>query len=203
MSEISSQIARTAMEGMSVSPLAKFRGTNEHGQTVISHPLLPTKIVEPRYYSCTLANASMHRQDGVKIPFVRGIAEVVVEASQQYLDKEIEDGNMYIAHATKDQIEKFKMDRDPRGTITEEIKAEMEPRLRAELEEELRSEYEAAMKLANDGNLIAGTDSISSRLAAVREMKKKAGDASGTMVVGTQPLAGIQTTKDIKDASAS
>lgn len=194
-------IPRTAAEGASVPPLATFRGTNEHGATVFSHPALPNKVVEPRYYFCTLPTANMHRPDGVKIAFFRGIAEVIVEASQQYMNKEIEEGNMYVSHATEDQINRFKMERDPRGTITEQVKKELEPELRRQLSEEIHKEYEEALKTTNDGKLIAGTDEISKKLAAMREARGNT-EGSNVSVVNTQRLGGISNTENIKPLAA-
>lgn len=98
----------------------------------------PTVIVDVKYYVCTVANASFHRFDGTRIGFRFGFFETNVEATQQYLDWEIQQGNQYLRHATPDEVQEAKMRFDPVGTIREKVREELELELRAKLEAEIR-----------------------------------------------------------------
>lgn len=117
-------------------------------------PLPIEKADTTKYYKITVATASMHRSDGKKLAFVHGICATDDAWDQKYLDHEIAQRNPYLSAATEDQIETYKMHMNPRKTIADQVRAEMEPQLRRELEEKIRAELAGSADAAK----IAGTD---------------------------------------------
>lgn len=123
-------------------------------------PIVKTKIV--KYYYCSVSTASMHRKDGKKLAFVNGILATDDKFDQEYLDAEIEAKNTYLAHADNKQVESYKMQMNPRETIADQVRAELEPQLRNELEDKIRQELLAGLRagtvvLSDDTSKLAGT----------------------------------------------
>lgn len=111
----------------------------------ITRPLPSTIAQETKYYACPVPAASMHRTDGKKIPFVNGICETNILYDQLYLEEQIKDGSQYVREATEQEINAYKMHKDPHGTmkaqVTAEIKQELEQDLRVQLEAEIKKQY--------------------------------------------------------------
>lgn len=121
----------------------------------ITAPLPTTVAPEIRYYYCGVSAASMHRKDGKKLPFVRGILETNLVYDIQYLEEEIKAGNTYVRHASEEEIHQHQMIKNPRQTMKDELRPEIESELRDKLTKEIMD------KLAGDkiaGDRIGGVD---------------------------------------------
>lgn len=102
-------------------------------------PPAPATRTEPKYYFCTIPNASLFRHDGKRLVFRGGFLVTDFLYDQLYLDTEIqENGNIYIRKATQSEVRSHHMSTDPEGTIT----AEVESSVRAQLEQQIRKEFE-------------------------------------------------------------
>ena len=188
---------------VSVAQIPTFRNRLDDGTIVTSTAAEPpVKARETKYYICTVQNASMHRADGTKLPFVDGFLETDILPSQKYLDNEIENGHGYIRYATAEEINIHHMKKDPKGTI----EAQIRPAIEAEVLEELNAEIVALKNLLEeagvDAEKIAGVSSISDKLAALKNtgsvikaptatviMESKAAPLQG--IVGSDKLAGM------------
>jgi hypothetical protein len=137
----------------------------------------------------------------MRLAFLDGFLETDVIASQDYIEGEIENGCMYVSIATPDQVERFKMKRDPRGTITAQVEVEMRQRLEGEIREKLLSDL-----AGDDSGKIAGVDNTADRLSALRARlgetsSVKDGGTTVTMtgsgLQGPHKLGGIVSTNDL------
>lgn len=119
-------------------------------------PLQPLiRQIEKRVFVCTMQNASMHRADGKKIPFVRGYLMTDVTADIAYLDNEIASGNTFIRAGTPDDVLNCEAIYDPLTHIKSRVLKEMEPRLREELSDQIRREFQQQI---DDLKKLAGID---------------------------------------------
>jgi len=91
----------------------------------LTPPMPNTKAPQPVYYRCTTPNASMHRQDGKRLPFINGFQKLAIKEDIRYMDEEIAQGNPYISRCTAQQEQQAKMLEDPVGAIREQIKTEV------------------------------------------------------------------------------
>lgn len=188
----------------------------------------PDKVVivpVPKYYICNIPNASMHTKAGTRIPFINGFLETSVKAVQDYLDDELSgeayEINPYIRYATPDEIRAALLRRDPKGVITKEVRAELEPVIRKELEDKIRLELMAQMGLSpadfasaaadtqtqvDASNLAAenlkGAMSPSEKLAQLRSGSVRLPGATLIMDSPAAPLKGIVGSDQLKDAAA-
>jgi hypothetical protein len=166
----------------------------------LTPPLPATKAAEIKYYHCPVMNASMHRADGKKIAFVNGICETDVLHDQQYLQNEIDSGSQYIRVATAQEVETFKMQKDPKGTMKQIVAKEIEDELRIKIEAELRAKMglPPSEMPVNDELKLAGSDIRSRINASNRETVQTSGAtvllqnqaASQLKPVSTADLAG-------------
>lgn len=156
--------------------------------TAITKPF-PTVKVEMKYYTCTSLHASMHRQDGKKLPFVNGFLMTDIKADQDYLDAEIDHGNPYVRPATEDEIHHAKMRMDPKGTMKQEVRSEIEAELRVELEAKIRAEI--AGTAVTDASKLSGADAIRAKIGSVTS----SGGATITPVSSADIAAGAAVTK--------
>lgn len=91
----------------------------------ITRPMGNTKLENPVWYVCTIPNASMHRQDGKKLPFVNGFLKVWFREDQNFLNEEIDVGNPYLRLANEAEIGQARMIEDPLGVIKDAVRAEV------------------------------------------------------------------------------
>lgn len=96
----------------------------------ITPPMSNTKMPTAVYFMCTIANASMFRPDGKKLPFVAGFLKTSIKEDISYLDAEIENGSQYIRRANGKEIESARMYEDPLGAIKDVVRIEMEKQVR-------------------------------------------------------------------------
>lgn len=90
------------------------------------------------YYACTVLNHHMHRTDGKRLGFVFGIFETRDWQDVKYLNEEIDlHQNPFIRRASDEEIKTYKMKRDPRGTIVEEIAPEIAEQTKQQLQDVL------------------------------------------------------------------
>lgn len=129
-----------------VQPLSRFRTVTEDGRIVETHrPLSNHRTGEPRYYYCTERVASMHRQDGLKIPFVHHVCETDNVSTIEFLEREIDDyQNPYLRRATDAEIRAYQHWKDPKGAMRKEVLTD--PTVRAEIEKDLRGKLEVEIR---------------------------------------------------------
>jgi hypothetical protein len=121
-------------------------------------PLPSTKASETRYYFCPTPNASMYRSDGFRLIFIGGVHATDLKASQDYLEREIEDGNVYVRRATDVEVHNHKMKVDPKGTIRDQVLAEEEVRIREQLEREILTNLKDQGIISDEQKLKYTTD---------------------------------------------
>jgi hypothetical protein len=189
---------------VTVPALTKFKGKDDFGNDVQSAPAeAPVPAEVAKYYLCTHPAASFHRKDGKRISFVQGFFKADLKPDQNYLDGEIADGNPYISLANEDQIKIINMKINPRKTIEDElrpqIEAETEAKLRDKLRAELLAELTGQSSAVTDAQRLAGTANAGD---------SKAGQIAGTGLTLT-PLTGLTvprltpvSTASIADAAA-
>lgn len=93
--------------------------------TTLTKPYGTTKLDVGIYYYCTITNCSMHRPDGKKIPFVNSYFKALIQEDRDYLDREIENGNIYIRRANAEEQEQARMLEDPLGVIKDHMRADV------------------------------------------------------------------------------
>lgn len=174
-------------------------------------PIVETDVV--KHYICVIPNASLHRTDGKRLGFVSNYFSSNDLHDQKYLDGEIAARHPYLRVATDDEVMAARMRANPTGTITEKVRAELEPQIRAELEIEIRARLEAEIRGEvtgtgvdiTDAEKIAGTNVRTSAAQSLMD-KLSAGIKSGTGVIiptnGTvdpvgMKLGGIVSTADL------
>ena len=176
-------------------------------------PEEPVRIVDPKWYVCTMPNASMFRKDGTRIIFLGGIVEVNVEATQVYLDTEIGLGNTFVRYATDAEVQEAKMKRDPRGTMKAAVRAEIEAELRSKLEAEIMERLgmlsaksipgQEEVDASNRGEFDVGATDVADRLRATKQVLRT-GNATVIMDSNTPAphLKGIVSSSDISQGAA-
>lgn len=131
----------------------------------LTAPFPTVLAAEQVYFKSTIPDSSMHRQDGKRLAFVRGVCKTNVIADIIYLRAEIDNGNQYISEATPAEIEAIEMQLNPKAAIEKQVRAELEPKIRADLEAQIRREMAQAsgVKTAEtspdkSATLLAGVD---------------------------------------------
>lgn len=173
--------------GLRANPLAR-------PTEVAPYPFMGTTLLEKTYYYyCTIAGASMHRPDGKKIAFMFGICATNIEQDVRYLESEVADSHGYIRRATDEEVHIFKMKTDPKGTMTEVLKPQIEADIRAKVEEEIKqrlmgtfgvSSLDDLAKLhGTDKGVGAGVEGVRSGTATV----VVTGDKSSASLATKQP----------------
>jgi hypothetical protein len=152
----------------------------------------------PEYFFSALGNSSMHRQDGKRIGFMFGIYEAVTVEDAKYLTDEVNSGNPYVHFATADQVNTWKMRRDPKGTMTKSIRQEMEPQLRQELDTKIRAEI--AAKLARGDSIESIIGEAQTAQAESAEQARQAALLAGK-TGAVAPDSGAGTTHTLSDTA--
>lgn len=168
---------------------------DEQNQTIQfrPHPRIEDVDVSDgyRHYHATIKSMKMIRQDGKNIVFTHGFFETLQSGDIDYLDKEIDNGNMHIRKANHDEIRAAHYRRDPKAVLIEDIKNDKNimDKVREEVEAELRRKY----GLKPDDLKLAGVD------AAKGENIIKIGDTTVTLQPKLQPVS----TADLAGISGS
>ena len=138
-----------------------------------------------KYYICTISFASLHRYDGKKLPFVHGFLETSIKTDIEYLDKEISEGNVYLRYATDEEIHASKMRRDPRGTIANEIREQVESEISAHYDAEIKALQDAlaSIETSSDEQKLAGIDSARARIDALKAKGKVHKSGTATVIM--------------------
>lgn len=158
----------------------------------------PLPIVEQdeyRYFYCSVQSASMFRTDGKKLPFVKGILKTNLVHDIDYVEKEIKAGNVYVRAATVDEINDYKMIENPRQTMKDQLRPEIEKELEASLRQKIMDEL--AGKTIDAGR-IAGTEGASTATAEVVN-----GGNFRASIVGSGKIAEAAAGGTVKATSAS
>lgn len=125
----------------------------------ITRPMGNTKLQSAVYFKCTMPTASMHRQDGKKLPFVQGFFKAEFQEDYDYLMEEIgEHLNPYIALASPDEITVAKHKENPVAAIKEAVKAEIENTYSISELEALIERRKTASVLQSSASKIQGVD---------------------------------------------
>lgn len=136
-------------------------GTNHQAVAAIAThdkavaPMAATPVKEYKYYHLAVSAAKMLRTDGKNIPFVHNICKALVEEDILYLDKEIKSGNIYLRLATPDEVHEYEMRLNPKQTMKDQLRPEIEAEIRDKLETEIRAKVEAEHKIG----IVAATTS--------------------------------------------
>lgn len=143
-------------------------------------PMPTTRSSETAYYYCPVPNTSMFRPDGMRLVFIQGVHATDLVSTQKYLNDEIAEAHPYLSVATEEQVQRYKMHVNPRGTIEEELRPKLEIELRAKLEAQIREEMmqKGVAPLSSEEKL-GGVDS------SVAAAKTRSGTG---MVSSPQPL---------------
>lgn len=176
-----------------------------------------------KYYWNTIPSASMHRKDGTPIRFDYGFYKTNIKQTQEYLDKEIADGNCpSLRYATDEEIDRYNMRVNPTETIRGRLTAEVEDSVRAsttaqilatlrakgiqvseaDLQEPKAPEAPASSALVSNADLnkLAGTDELT-KLQEKLATGIKSG--SGTILPSaTLQQSSIVGSDKIKDGAA-
>lgn len=133
-------------------------------QVAITAPMPNTKV-DPVYFFCTLATASMHRPDGKKLPFVNHFLKCEVKEDIAYLRKEIEEyQNAYIREATPDEAAAAQMRENPVEAIKTAVRSEIEESFSIEQLQALIDKRKNTVRTPqpkSDAEKIAGIDKTS------------------------------------------
>lgn len=106
----------------------------------------PVSLVQDmHYFACTMLNHHMHRTDGKRLGFQFGIFATQDMYDIEYMNKEIDAGNIYISKATNEQISIYRMKVDPKAMLTEQLSPQIEAELRDTLNAELRDKMQARL----------------------------------------------------------
>lgn len=139
----------------------------------LTKPMATTVAPTMKYYWNTAGNTSMYRADGFRMIFNQGFYETNLLASQAYLDNEIAEGHMHLRYASELEIDAYRMRVNPRQTIRDQVKQELEADLRVELEAKIRSELASGgssierqepQDTNKDEEKVQGTDSTQAAL---------------------------------------
>ena len=112
-------------------------------QPHIQGPISNTKTLEPVYYRCSLLNASMHRPDGKRLPFINGFFKATMKEDIEYLEEQLTAGSQYISRCTAEQVQLAKMNEDPIGTLRESVAKDVVANLTTDSLEALLAERKA------------------------------------------------------------
>jgi len=113
---------------------------------VLTAPMPNTPVQQPVYYRCTAPNASMHRQDGKRLPFINGFMKCIMKEDIRYMEEEISQGNIYIFRCSPEEVKQVRMMEDPLGVIKEQVKQEIVRDLTVESLEKLLEERKQERK---------------------------------------------------------
>lgn len=213
--------ANATQPGTAVPALSRFRGQDDQGNVVKSTaPMPPTKSQEGiKYYICTERNASMHRPDGKRLPFIDGFLGTDLLWDQRYLDGEIEDGHPNVRFATENEINSAQMRLDPVTTVTRKVSEDLQLRLRQKMAEKLGVAIEeiplldsieqdhlakevVATAINDDERKIAGTAAVTEGAAALLA-KLKAGTAVRSEAGGKGATVHLNPTSSAASGNAA
>lgn len=173
-----------------LTPSADQRAQSVPKAVALTAPIKTYQLPEARYFVCTVHSASFHRVDGKKIPFVRGMCKTDIAADVEYLEEQMAHGNPYLRYATEEEVAHIKMLLDPRGTIKEQVRPEIESELRAELEAKIRKEIADAAKIAGvDGAVNQKPGDVRARVNAIHSGATKEGAAVVAPVNQFKPVS--------------
>lgn len=183
-------------------------------------PAYPVVLLEETYYFlCTMLNHHMHRPDGKRLAFMFNVLPTNDMYDITYLNGEITAGNPFIRVASEEEINTYRMRTNPRGTIEDQLRPQIEADIRDKLDAELEAMLAAKLSQVGYSNMsdeqktfvvaemvadktaalkIAGTDALS-KLQAMRADKVDVG--GGTMYSGSSALQGIVGTDKLPTAA--
>lgn len=168
-----------------------FQGGTMHTPQMQAHtpPMSNTKLSAHRIFVCSLPYASLHRQDGKKLPFVRGYLKTNIAEDIRYLEHEILTGNPYIRAGNEDDELAAESIFNPVAGLERKVRSELEASLRVEIEGKLREEMDAGK--------IAGVDS--NRKAALPIVESRPAPLAG--IVNSGNLAGVVDSNEAMKAA--
>jgi len=189
-------------------------------------PPLPVKLQDtPVYYTCTLPNHHMHRQDGKRLAFHKlgtlGVLKTNDVYDVQYISKEIANGIPFIRPSTQAEIDAYNMHFDAKGTIEASLRPKIEEQVRSDLMKKLQAlgvaitpEQEATLSSvgsvdqnATDEQKITGVKTADNK-SALDLLKSRGISAQGATIVMNEStpgsmLSGIAGTDKMANAADS
>jgi hypothetical protein len=198
-----------------IDPAMSQQATSAKGVVQgFTNPFPSILLEKPLYFTMTLKNHHMHRQDGKRILFVNNVHEAREYHDALYLYNEIKAGMPYLRESTPEEIQVFKMMVNPRGTIIEEVKAEIEQQTRNQLTAELQSlgiqltdDQKAALEKLREKDEQSKEALDASKIAGISALDRlKASVQSGTGKISFNspapgPLQGIAGTDKMATAA--
>jgi hypothetical protein len=126
-------------------------GTEQRTMAVEPLPVLPTtpkigndKVNDYKVFKCSIDGASIHRPDGKRLAFVHGLHRTNIKQDIDFLEREIDGGNIYFERATSEDIARAEMFSDPLSLLRKQERIKIEAEVRAELETKIRAELMSA-----------------------------------------------------------
>lgn len=146
-----------SLAGLRVDPLARPNGMREDGTIVKPHPSMGTTMLdEAVHFVCSEVTAVMHRPDGKKLAFLFGHFATKIKQDVDYLMGELSEGHPFLALATPEQVRNYNMRTDPRGTLSKELRPQIEAELSASLEAKIRAQVIAELTGQDPSKVEAG-----------------------------------------------
>ena len=94
---------------------------------------------ESFYYTCTMPNHHMHRQDGKRLAFVFGVLETRDCYDIRYMETEIAAKTPFIRKSTEEEVHSYRMRVDPKGAMRKALTPEIEAQVANELTGKLQT----------------------------------------------------------------
>lgn len=135
-----------------------YKPTPDQGTTILD---------TTQYYFSAVPEVNMFRQDGKKICFLRHMFTTVIKQDMAYLDGECELGHPLIRKATADEIQRYRLQTNPREVMEEQLRPQIEAETKDRLENEILAALRARGVTIPDGfinkpapevNLLGGVD---------------------------------------------
>jgi hypothetical protein len=179
------------------------------GQTSLGVPALTTGPTAPLppirtsngekvAYFCEIPNATMHRNDGKRIPFLWQFYETDLLHDILYLENEIAAGNTLVRHATDEEKHNYRVRTEPKTVMREQVTAELQANLASDLEKKIRAQVKkelgqpltdeeekllAQAAAVTDEKKLQGTETLHERLERIRAQGKQVVTKGNTTVI--------------------
>jgi len=168
----------------------------------ITRPMPNTKVTEPVWFFCTMEQASFHRPDGKKLPFMYHLLKCTIKEDIEYLTYQIESHeNPYLRFATPEEIGTAKMNENPVQAIKEAVRREVEDTFSIEELQKLidrrKATVGAVVAGAAAGGNTAGTSAPSKAgPPTLLAQGATSGGGSGLKAATTATLGGAEKTSN-------
>lgn len=169
-----------------VSPLA-----------AITRPMPNTKVTEAVWFFCTMEQASFHRPDGKKLPFMYHLLKCTIKEDIEYLSAQIEaHENPYLRFATPEEIGTAKMNENPVQAIKEAVRREVEDTFSIEELQKLIDRRKATVPSGAPKDTAGTTELAKAHPSVLQAQGATSGGGSGLRAATTATLGGAEKTSN-------